>query len=78
MQGDSQVEVDGIFNLHGADHPLTLVAKITAKDGQMNTATHFTIPYIDWGLKNPSTLFLRVSEKVDIDVEAKGRIVRGQ
>src|SRR5579884_560627 len=23
-QGDSQVEVEGVFNLHGADHPLTL------------------------------------------------------
>lgn len=73
-QGDSQVEVEGTFNLHGADHPLTLVANVTAKDGLMTATTHFQVPYIQWGLKNPSTFILRVSDKVDIDIHATGRL----
>jgi len=75
-QGDSQVEVEGTFHLHGADHPLTLAAKVTAKDGQMTATTHFEVPYIQWGLKNPSTFILRVSDKVDIDIHATGRLGR--
>jgi hypothetical protein len=31
------------------------------------TATlHFTIPYVKWGMKNPSALLLRVDESIDI------------
>jgi hypothetical protein len=33
----------------------------------------FEIPYVKWGLKNPSTLFLRVSEQVEINVHVVGR-----
>jgi hypothetical protein len=29
---------------------------------------------VEWGLKNPSTLFLRVGNKVDITIEAVGRL----
>lgn len=76
MQGESHVEVEGIFNLHGADHPLTMLAKVTANNGQLNATTHFVVPYIQWGLKNPSTFILRVSDKVDIDLQATGRVVR--
>jgi hypothetical protein len=35
---------------------------------------HFVVPYVAWGLKNPSTLFLRVSDKVNIDINAAGRL----
>jgi len=30
------------------------------------------VPYIQWGLKNPSLLFLRVNDHVDIDLRAAG------
>lgn len=75
-EGDSQVEVEGTFNLHGTDHPLTLVTKVTAKDGNITAATHFVVPYIQWGLKNPSTFILRVSDTVEIDIHAAGHIAR--
>ncbi len=77
-QGDSQVEVEGTFNVHGADHPLTLVAKVNAKDTQITASTHFVVPYEQWGMKNPSTFILRVSDKVDIEIRAEGRVVGGK
>ena len=36
--------------------------------------THFAIPYVQWGMKNPSTLFLRVNDKVMIDLQVVGRL----
>jgi|ERR1019366_4593476 polyisoprenoid-binding protein YceI len=74
-QGASQVEVSGIFRLHGQDHPMTLTISVTAgAGGQLQASTKFTVPYVEWGLKNPSTFILRVSNTVDVDVQASGQI----
>ena len=77
-QGSSQVQVEGTFRLHGSDHDLTLTFPIQANGQQLSTSTHFEVPYEAWGLKNPSTLFLRVSNKVQIDIVAAGKLESGK
>ena len=67
-QGKSQVQLHGVFLLHGAFHEMTLPLTVEASDGQFQATTTFSIPYVQWGLKNPSTLILRVNDKVDITV----------
>ncbi|HKO03554.1 MAG TPA: YceI family protein, partial [Candidatus Acidoferrales bacterium] len=71
----SQFEVSGTFRLHGADHELTLAIAVQPAGQKLNAATHFVVPYAAWGLKNPSVFFLRVSDKVEIDVRAAGQIL---
>src|SRR5271157_2102116 len=73
-QGDFQVQVPGTFTMHGAGHPLTLIVQAHLAGEQLTAETHFTIPYVSWGLKNPSTLFLRVNDTVDIAIRAAGQI----
>jgi hypothetical protein len=34
------------------------------------------VPYTKWGMKNPSTLFLRVNESVEINLTAAGDFAR--
>jgi polyisoprenoid-binding protein YceI len=72
LQGASSVEVDGTFRLHGTDHPLTLTLPVQAKGNTLSVRTHVVIPYIAWGLKNPSTFVLHVSDKVEVDITAVG------
>lgn len=71
--GESAVQVQGVFRLHGADHPMTLNVPLKAKDGVVVAKLHFVIPYVDWGLKDPSNFILRVSKQVEIDITAPGR-----
>jgi len=34
----------------------------------------FNVPFIDWGLKNPSNFFLKVNHAVEIELDLKGSL----
>ena len=70
--GQPEVGVHGKINIHGADHELTLHVKVVAEGGQYMVSTHFTIPYVQWGMKNPSNFLLKVGDTVEVDVKADG------
>lgn len=70
--GSSTIQVHGMFSIHGADHELTMPVKVEVFPDHWTADTHFTVPYVKWGVKNPSTFVLRVSESVEIDVHASG------
>jgi polyisoprenoid-binding protein YceI len=73
-EGPSKVEVSGRFRLHGQDHDVTLPIVVMSDGKNLQITTHIDIPYVQWGLKNPSNFFLRVADKVGIDIEATGRV----
>ena len=72
--GPSHVEVSGKFRLHGQDHDFTLPVDVSADGPKLQLSAHFVIPYIEWGLKNPSTFILRASDKVELEIHATGEI----
>lgn len=67
-QGPSPLSVTGIFRLHGADHELVVPATVEIHGNRITGVMRFQVPYVKWGLKNPSTFFLRVSSQVQIDL----------
>lgn len=73
-QGTSKVEVSGRFRLHGSEHEVKLPVEITADGKTLQLAIHFEIPYVKWGLKNPSTFLLHASDTVEVEVHASGRM----
>lgn len=70
--GKSSVQVHGIFRIHGIDRELTVPAEVEMAGDHWNATVHFAVPYENWGMKNPSTLFLRVSDSVEIDLTGSG------
>jgi polyisoprenoid-binding protein YceI len=68
--GASEIDVHGIFRIHGEDHELSLHFRVQAEGGQYITNTRFTIPYVQWGMKNPSNFLLKVDDKVEMEVRA--------
>jgi polyisoprenoid-binding protein YceI len=72
--GESEIDLHGMFGIHGAEHEMTLQTTVQLRGDQLSANTHFVIPYVQWGMKNPSTLFLRVNDKVMIDLQAVGKL----
>jgi len=73
-RGESQVDIHGAFQIHGASHEMTLHFRAEVKDGEVATSTGFVIPYVAWGMKNPSNFLLKVKDKVEMDIQAAGRL----
>jgi polyisoprenoid-binding protein YceI len=72
--GDSTIQVSGIFTLHGTPHDLTVPMQVHI-DGQNITAKgSFVVPYVKWGLKDPSIFILKVAKEVHIDLNLVGTV----
>jgi polyisoprenoid-binding protein YceI len=74
MEGDSEVQVHGVFRIHGGDHEVTLPAKTHVAGGKITADIRFPVPYVKWGMKNPSILIMRVGDTVIIEIHAVGRL----
>jgi len=74
--GKSSLGVHGTFRLHDVNREITVPAEIEISGDRWTAMAHFTIPYQKWGLKNPSTLFLRVSESVQVELVAVGTVAQ--
>lgn len=72
--GSSEVKLSGTMSVHGADHPLTVTVPVQISNGQVTTDVHFVVPYVQWGMKDPSTFVLRVSKEVEITVHLVGSL----
>ena len=72
-QGTSQVQLHGAFAIHGVEHEILLPVTVDAAAGQYNVTATFEVPYVKWGMKNPSTLLLRVNDKVEITIHTVAR-----
>ena len=77
MEGTSDVKMQGTFSVHGKDHEITIPARVTIAKDVVNAVLDFTIPYVEWGMKDPSTLMLRVEKTVKIQIKAEGRLGKG-
>ena len=74
ISGDSTIQVTGVFTLHGMPHDLIVPAQIHIDGINCTVQAHFAVPYVEWGLKDPSTFILRVGKDVEIALTLKGRL----
>jgi polyisoprenoid-binding protein YceI len=73
-QGTSAVQVRGVFVLHGSEHELTVPVQAELAGDHWTGSAKFNVPFIDWGLRNPSNFFLKVDHAVQIELELKGSL----
>ncbi len=72
--GDSTLQVTGVFTLHGTPHPLTVPMHLHVDGTTCVAKTHFQVPYVQWGLKDPSWFVFKVAKEVDVDLSLSGAL----
>jgi hypothetical protein len=72
--GDSTIQVSGVFTLIGTAHDLTIPMQIHMDGSRATAKAQFVVPYVHWGLKNPSFLFWKADNDVAIDLNLVGQV----
>jgi len=72
--GSSDVKVHGIFSLHGSDHELIVPVHAELAGDRWKGSAQFDVPFIDWGLKDPSNFLLHVKHVVGVELELTGSV----
>jgi hypothetical protein len=73
-EGTSNAQLHGAFVLHGSEHELTVPVRAELKSNQWKGTANFSVPYNDWGLKNPGNFLLKVDHTVSIELDMAGSI----
>lgn len=76
--GNSDVQLHGVFLLHGSEHELTVPVHAELGSGKWQGTAKFEVPYIRWGLKDPSNWLLKVKPAVQVDLELAGAWKQGE
>src|SRR5208282_702273 len=72
--GQFQAKLEGVMTIHGAGHQITLEVQGRLTGDDLVATTHFSVPYVEWGMEDPSLVFT-VEKQVDIDIATEGHIV---
>ena len=72
--GQFQAKLDGVLTIHGARHEIVTEVRGRLVGDSLTAACHFSVPYVDWGMRDPSLFFLTVAKQVEIDIATEGRI----
>jgi hypothetical protein len=70
--GTSEIVLKGALLLHGTEHPVEIPAKVTMMGTHLTAEGHLTIPYVAWGLRDPSKFVLRVGKTVEVLLQVEG------
>ena len=73
--GQFQASMQGVLALHGTSHLVVMEVTGQLVGDSLVAKSHFSVPYVDWGMEDPSVWLLTVAKTVDIDIATEGNIV---
>jgi polyisoprenoid-binding protein YceI len=74
-EGDADLRVIASLHLHGRAHSVDIPLTVSVNQESLRLRATFEVPYVEWGLRDPSKFVLRVAKQVTVSVDAIGRLV---
>jgi polyisoprenoid-binding protein YceI len=72
--GASDVKLTGLFSIHNSEHELTAEVHAELVGDRWSGTAKFEVPYVKWGIKDPSNFLLKVKPVADVEVEMSGEV----
>jgi polyisoprenoid-binding protein YceI len=72
--GSSEIDIEGVVEIHGGEHPVTLHAVVTRDGNAVHGDAAIDIPYVDWGMEDPSVFLLTVGSEVRVELAVEGTV----
>jgi polyisoprenoid-binding protein YceI len=76
--GASDLKLIGVLSIHGADHDLTAQVHAELTGNHWTGTAKFEVPYVQWGIMDPSNFLLKVKPIVNVDVEMTGDVAEAK
>jgi polyisoprenoid-binding protein YceI len=73
---DSSGRVDGDFTLLGQAHPMTVPMTVHMEGDHFTATGNFMVPFVSWGVKDPSFMMLKVDKEVKIELKLTGTVTK--
>jgi len=73
-QGENDVQLHGVLELKGEPHPVDVPAMAILDGRRVRATATIEIPYVDWGLHDPSFFVLRVAKQVRVEMTITGEL----
>ena len=74
--GDSSGQVEGNFTLLGQSHAITVPMTVHMEGDHFTATGSFTIPFVTWGVKDPSWFVMKVDKEVKIELKLSGAVTK--
>lgn len=72
--GTATITVHGSIDLIGRPHEIAVPVEITVSGSAVALRAEFELPYVDWGMKDPSKFLLAVDKHVTVTVVGAGTL----
>jgi hypothetical protein len=73
--GDSTLQVHGLFTLLGTPHEIDVPMQVQVDGDRIHAVGSFAVPYVQWGLKDPSTFMIHVNKEVQVELDLSGTLL---
>jgi polyisoprenoid-binding protein YceI len=70
--GASDVKLHGVMLLHGGEHDVVVQVHAEVAGDRWKGTAKFDVPYIQWGIKDPSNWLLKVKPVVNVELDMAG------
>ena len=75
-RGSAELRLVGTLELLGSGHEVVIPATVSRTGSTVEGRAAVSVPYVEWGLEDPSVFVLRADKEVQVELDIRGELDR--